>query len=48
MNELKYKMKSSKLCWPGDEGEERWNQAWQAIKKVSFHNASAAFIYDNI
>ncbi|XP_038976384.1 alpha-glucan water dikinase 1, chloroplastic-like isoform X2 [Phoenix dactylifera] len=34
MSELKYKMRSSKLCWPGDEGEERWNQAWQAIKKV--------------
>ncbi|XP_038973622.1 alpha-glucan water dikinase 2 [Phoenix dactylifera] len=33
MSELKYKMRSSKLCWPGDEGEERWNQAWQAIKK---------------
>ncbi|XP_072989475.1 alpha-glucan water dikinase 2 isoform X1 [Typha latifolia] len=34
LNELKYKMKSSKLSWPGDEGEGRWNQAWQAIKKV--------------
>lgn len=34
MSELKYKMKNSRLCWPGDEGEERWNQAWQAIKKV--------------
>ncbi|KAA8528379.1 hypothetical protein F0562_035734 [Nyssa sinensis] len=32
--ELKSKMKSSRIPWPGDEGEERWNQAWQAIKKV--------------
>ncbi|XP_064981720.1 alpha-glucan water dikinase 2 isoform X6 [Musa acuminata AAA Group] len=34
MNELKHKMKKSFLYWPGDESEERWNQAWQAIKKV--------------
>ncbi|XP_077218318.1 phosphoglucan, water dikinase isoform X2 [Tasmannia lanceolata] len=34
INELKSKMKSSKIAWPGDEGDERWNQAWQAIKKV--------------
>ncbi|WOL20108.1 alpha-glucan water dikinase 2 isoform X2 [Canna indica] len=34
MNELKYKMKISSLPWPGDESEERLNQAWQAIKKV--------------
>lgn len=33
-NELRIKMKSSRIPWPGDEGEERWNQAWQAIKKV--------------
>lgn len=23
------------MPWPGDEGEERWGQAWKAIKKVS-------------
>ncbi|KAL0539016.1 hypothetical protein IC582_023190 [Cucumis melo] len=32
--ELKSKMKSSGMPWPGDEGEERWEQAWMAIKKV--------------
>ncbi|XP_022966664.1 alpha-glucan water dikinase, chloroplastic [Cucurbita maxima] len=32
--ELKSKMKSSGMPWPGDEGEERWAQAWMAIKKV--------------
>ena len=35
MLELKSKMKSSGMPWPGDEGEERWAQAWMAIKKVS-------------
>ncbi|XP_058080446.1 alpha-glucan water dikinase 2-like isoform X2 [Magnolia sinica] len=34
INELKSKMKSSRIPWPGDEGEARWNQAWLAIKKV--------------
>lgn len=32
--ELKSKMKSSGMPWPGDEGDERWEQAWMAIKKV--------------
>ncbi|KAH7567630.1 hypothetical protein JRO89_XS07G0108200 [Xanthoceras sorbifolium] len=32
--ELKSKMRSSGMPWPGDEGEERWNLAWRAIKKV--------------
>ncbi|KAG8654882.1 hypothetical protein MANES_05G189000v8 [Manihot esculenta] len=32
--ELKSKMRSSRIPWPGDESEERWNRAWQAIKKV--------------
>ncbi|KAL4574024.1 hypothetical protein LXL04_020846 [Taraxacum kok-saghyz] len=32
--ELKNKMKSSDMPWPGDEGEKRWEQAWTAIKKV--------------
>ena len=22
------------MPWPGDEGEQRWEQAWIAIKKV--------------
>ncbi|XP_008219224.1 PREDICTED: alpha-glucan water dikinase 2 isoform X1 [Prunus mume] len=33
-HELKSKMRSSGIPWPGDEGDERWNHAWQAIKKV--------------
>ncbi|KAK7386775.1 hypothetical protein VNO78_27111 [Psophocarpus tetragonolobus] len=32
--ELKTKMKSSGMPWPGDESEQRWEQAWTAIKKV--------------
>ncbi|XVE60631.1 hypothetical protein DITRI_Ditri05aG0143200 [Diplodiscus trichospermus] len=32
--ELMSKMKSARMPWPGDEGEGRWNHAWQAIKKV--------------
>ncbi|CAN6584231.1 unnamed protein product [Malus baccata var. baccata] len=34
IHELKSKMKSSGIPLPGDEGGERWNRAWQAIKKV--------------
>ncbi|CAH9102815.1 unnamed protein product [Cuscuta europaea] len=34
INELKDKMQSSGMPWPGDEGPERWEQAWSAIKKV--------------
>ncbi|KAL5165688.1 Alpha-glucan water dikinase, chloroplastic [Glycine soja] len=34
VEELKTKMKSSGMPWPGDEGEQRWEQAWIAIKKV--------------
>ncbi|CAI9092975.1 OLC1v1028361C2 [Oldenlandia corymbosa var. corymbosa] len=34
INELKDKMKTSGMPWPGDEGQERWEQAWTAIKKV--------------
>ncbi|KAJ7953577.1 alpha-glucan water dikinase, chloroplastic [Quillaja saponaria] len=34
VQELKAKMKSSEMPWPGDEGEQRWEQAWTAIKKV--------------
>ncbi|CAI0405203.1 unnamed protein product, partial [Linum tenue] len=34
VKELKTKMKSSGMPWPGDEGEKRWEQAWTAIKKV--------------
>lgn len=43
MLELKSKMKSSGMPWPGDEGEKRWEQAWMAIKKVSY---SILFEYD--
>ncbi|KAJ8758944.1 hypothetical protein K2173_003182 [Erythroxylum novogranatense] len=34
VQELKTKMKASGMPWPGDEGEQRWEQAWLAIKKV--------------
>ncbi|XVE74996.1 hypothetical protein DITRI_Ditri12bG0062300 [Diplodiscus trichospermus] len=34
VQELKSKMLSSRMPWPGDEGEQRWEQAWTAIKKV--------------
>ncbi|KAK6922260.1 Pyruvate phosphate dikinase, AMP/ATP-binding [Dillenia turbinata] len=34
VQELKTKMQSSGMPWPGDEGEHRWEQAWLAIKKV--------------
>ncbi|CAG7899970.1 unnamed protein product [Brassica rapa] len=34
VEELKSTMKSSDMPWPGDEGEQRWEQAWSAIKKV--------------
>ncbi|XP_068639129.1 alpha-glucan water dikinase, chloroplastic-like [Aristolochia californica] len=34
VQELKDKMSSSGMPWPGDEGQERWEQAWNAIKKV--------------
>ncbi|KAK1425887.1 hypothetical protein QVD17_21249 [Tagetes erecta] len=34
VEELKDKMQSSEMPWPGDEGEQRWEQAWLAIKKV--------------
>ncbi|PRQ20966.1 putative alpha-glucan, water dikinase [Rosa chinensis] len=34
-HQLKSIMKStSRIPWPGDEGDERWNQAWCEIKKV--------------
>lgn len=33
-HELKNIIKSSRIPWPGDEGDDRWNQAWRAIKKV--------------
>ncbi|WVZ52550.1 hypothetical protein U9M48_003598 [Paspalum notatum var. saurae] len=34
VKELKDKMQSCGMPWPGDEGEQRWEQAWMAIKKV--------------
>jgi len=34
VKELKEKMLSSGMPWPGDESDQRWEQAWVAIKKV--------------
>ncbi|KAG9160562.1 hypothetical protein Leryth_020717 [Lithospermum erythrorhizon] len=34
VKELKETMTSSGMPWPGDEGPQRWEQAWMAIKKV--------------
>ncbi|KAK4429801.1 Alpha-glucan water dikinase, chloroplastic [Sesamum alatum] len=34
VKELKEKMQKSGMPWPGDEGAQRWEQAWMAIKKV--------------
>ncbi|XAR65093.1 Alpha-glucan, water dikinase [Bertholletia excelsa] len=34
VKELKSTMQSSGMPWPGDEGQQRWEQAWTAIKKV--------------
>ncbi|XP_042496996.1 alpha-glucan water dikinase, chloroplastic-like isoform X2 [Macadamia integrifolia] len=34
VQELKSTMLSSGMPWLGDEGEQRWDQAWMAIKKV--------------
>ncbi|KAL8035858.1 hypothetical protein ABFX02_12G123200 [Erythranthe guttata] len=34
IKELKEKMQKSGMPWPGDEGAQRWEQAWIAIKKV--------------
>lgn len=34
VQELKTKMQGSGMPWPGDEGEQRWGQAWMAIKRV--------------
>ncbi|CAN1185315.1 Alpha-glucan water dikinase 2 [Linum perenne] len=33
-NEMASKMRTSRIPWPGDQSEERWNRAWQAIKRV--------------
>ena len=35
VKELKEKMLGSGMPLPGDEGDQRWEQAWMAIKKVS-------------
>ncbi|KAH9773140.1 alpha-glucan water dikinase 1 [Citrus sinensis] len=43
VQELKTEMKSSGMPWPGDEGEQRWEQAWMAIKKEII-NADYAFV----
>jgi len=34
VDELKEKMQSANMPWPGEEGEKRWQQAWMAIKRV--------------
>ncbi|XP_074581889.1 alpha-glucan water dikinase, chloroplastic-like isoform X2 [Curcuma longa] len=34
VQELKGKMQASGMPWPGDEGEDRWELAWMAIKRV--------------
>jgi alpha-glucan,water dikinase len=34
IEELKKTLKGSGMPWPGDESEERWTQAWTAIKRV--------------
>uniref|UniRef100_A0A7I4D941 Pyruvate phosphate dikinase AMP/ATP-binding domain-containing protein n=1 Tax=Physcomitrium patens TaxID=3218 RepID=A0A7I4D941_PHYPA len=34
IHEIEEVMKSSGMPWPGDESEERWKQAWTAIKRV--------------
>jgi hypothetical protein len=34
VKELKEKMVSSGMPWPGDESNQHWEQAWMAIKKV--------------
>lgn len=34
IEDLKTALKGSDMPWPGDESEERWEQAWTAIKKV--------------
>lgn len=34
VEDLRSVMKGSNMPWPGDEGQQRWEQAWTAIKKV--------------
>ncbi|GBG63702.1 hypothetical protein CBR_g39013 [Chara braunii] len=34
VTELREKMISSGMPWPGDAGEQRWEEAWLAIKRV--------------
>ncbi|KAF5755016.1 putative alpha-glucan, water dikinase [Helianthus annuus] len=36
VQELKEKMQSSGMPWPGDEGRHRWEQAWIALKFMNF------------
>ena len=50
VEELKKVMKGSGMPYPGDEGEERLEQAWTAIKRVSVpttcrHAFSMSFCY---
>uniref|UniRef100_A0A0E0LBX9 Uncharacterized protein n=1 Tax=Oryza punctata TaxID=4537 RepID=A0A0E0LBX9_ORYPU len=34
IKELKEKMLGSGMPWPGDEGDQRWEKAWMAVKMV--------------
>lgn len=42
VTELRAVFQGAGLPWPGDAGEERWEAAWRAIKKVSPTRSSAA------
>ncbi|KAG1366257.1 putative alpha-glucan water dikinase 2 [Cocos nucifera] len=35
VQELKEQMQGAGMPWPGDEGVDRWEQAWMAIEKIS-------------
>jgi hypothetical protein len=39
-------MRSSGMPWPGDGGEQRWNLAWRAIKKVLVFENSCHVLAD--
>jgi hypothetical protein len=44
VNELKEKMLGSGMPWPGDEGNQRWEQAWMAIKKVFSSTIDSSYL----
>ena len=41
-------MQGSGMPWPGDEGEQRWRQAWMAIKKVGLLFLRSSISYNLI